>query len=334
MRQTLLLIFLLTSPIIAKEEDIIKKIKEIENNILRIEQGQINYKIEKDLLKETYSNNYEKINFTITFLLTIMGLFGFFGLRDITATKKEYESELNSLKILKIEFTNSIQALNNENSKIETELKSILLENKEQDRKIKFLELKDKTHNLYKERNFVSALDFANAALEIKPEDQFINDTKAKILCNLNNFEEAEIIFKKVYDISPEINSTIFNYVEVLFLNGKIDTGKKLIEKHRRILENRSGGKLFKLFSLFETYYNKNIPELEKFVFELINDSNLQLKSKYIDNWNLTEALTFIHFQKESREKEIVQNLLWFIDGQLTGKETLERLKMKLPEST
>ena len=72
----------------------IQDIRVTEFRLKRQENNEQNYKLEKDLLKETYSNNYERINIVITIILGVIGILGYLGIRDISSIKKEYEKEL------------------------------------------------------------------------------------------------------------------------------------------------------------------------------------------------------------------------------------------------
>lgn len=101
MRIFLLILAVISSPSFAVDSTAVmeKRLADLERKVHIIDVGQINYKIEKDLLKETYSNNYERINTVITFVLGLIGVIGFVGIKDIGSIKKEYESELKSLKV-------------------------------------------------------------------------------------------------------------------------------------------------------------------------------------------------------------------------------------------
>ena len=79
----------LTNNVFADTLTINRKLEDLEFRLKRIEGNEQNYKLEKDLLKETYSNNYERINFFITIALGLIGILGFLGIRDISSIKKE-----------------------------------------------------------------------------------------------------------------------------------------------------------------------------------------------------------------------------------------------------
>src|SRR5438876_10467 len=69
-------------------------IRRLEEQLSEIRRDQLNYRIEKDLLKETYSSNYQIVNGALAFFLTAASIIGFLGIRDINALKKDYMAEL------------------------------------------------------------------------------------------------------------------------------------------------------------------------------------------------------------------------------------------------
>jgi len=107
------------------------EISRLENQIKTVENNQLNYKIEKDLIKETYSSNYERINMVITIILGIIGVIGYIGFRDINSIKKEYVAELDKLKLLQVDFEVKAKEFNTEKDKFDSDIKQILIENEE-----------------------------------------------------------------------------------------------------------------------------------------------------------------------------------------------------------
>jgi hypothetical protein len=56
------------------------KIQKLEDNVSEVRRDQLNYKIEKDLLKETFSSNYQTINIVLAIVLGIFTIVGFLEL--------------------------------------------------------------------------------------------------------------------------------------------------------------------------------------------------------------------------------------------------------------
>ena len=308
-----------------------RKVHNLENDIKRIEANQINYRVEKDLLKETYSNNYEKINFYITLVLGLVGVLGFLGLKDISSTKKEYEIELNKLRLIQGEFDLKSKSFDTDKAKFEEELKSIITKNEEQSTKIKFIELKEKVSSLLKDNSITSALEFANVALNIEENDRDLLNQKGMILCRLNQIPEAVATFRKASINNPNDELTLTNLVECLFFAKEIDEAKKIISSHKSLFEKKENGKLLELFNVIDLYVSNKKNELLAVVKASVNINDLKSKNKYFEIWHLNEAIHFIYFETESELKKIVQNLFWFYDAQLSGEALLKRLDIELP---
>lgn len=95
------------------------KVDRLHDELAMIKANQINYRIEKDLLKETYSNNYERINTVITAILGFVALLGFLGIKDISKIKTQYNNELSKLRKLKIKFEAKSKEFDNDIKEIE-----------------------------------------------------------------------------------------------------------------------------------------------------------------------------------------------------------------------
>lgn len=329
---TILTLFLFAQFVLADTTSVNRRLDDIEHAVKQIDANQLNYKIEKDLLKETYSNNYEKINMVITILLGVVGVLGYLGLKDISSIKKEYEQELSQLRQIQSQFNLKSQEFDTDKKKFDEELKSIIKENEEQSRKIKFIELKDKVRTLLKDNNLTPALEFANVALNIFDKDTELLNQKGVILCRLNQMKEAVETFMAAKESNPHDSSTIFNTVECLYFAKDFEGAKKIMQNHKGLFENKENGRLFDLFNLIELYHTGDKKKLLEIANSYVNVSNLKTSSKVISGWDLTEAQFFIHYQPENEMKTILQNIVWYWDGKISGEVLLTRLKLEIPK--
>lgn len=309
-----------------------RRIDDIERTVKQIDANQLNYRIEKDLLKEAYSNNYEKISLVITLLLGVVGVFGYLGLRDITSIKKEYEKELSNLKQIQSQFNIKSQEFDSEKKKFDEELSSIIKENEEQSRKIKFIELKDKVRSLLKDNQLTPALEFANAALLITSNDVDLLNHKGRILCRLNQMNEAIDAFLNARKADESDNGTILNTAECLYFSKDTEGALKLISEHKGLFESTDNGRLLELFNIIELYFKSDKNSLLQIAQSYITFENLKSTGKKISGWDLTEAIYFIHHQPNSEIKTTIQNIIWYWNGQITGENLLTTLKIELPK--
>ena len=306
------------------------EVSRLENQVKTVEKNQLNYKIEKDLIKETYSSNYERINMIITIILGIIGVIGYIGIRDISSIKKEYVNELEKLKGLQIDFESKSKEFNTEKDKFDSEIRKILIENEEQNRKIKFIELKEKITSFLRDNKLYESLDFIGAALEISPEDESILRYKARTLCRLNRLEDSLSIYEKLHKNSPEDKGLVLDLIEMMMFNKEFEKAEKLIDQNSAIYNARNEGKLAKLMSLFKHYHLNEEVELLDGVKDLVDFSDLNSISKIINEWDLEEAKFVSAHLPVSEQKKQLQNVLWYLDGQINGKTLCNRLNIEI----
>lgn len=309
-----------------------RKLEDLEFRLKRIEGNEQNYKLEKDLLKETYSNNYERINFFITIALGLIGILGYLGIRDISSIKKEYEKELSSLREIQSQFKIKSEELDKGKKKLDDDLKGIIRENEEQSRRIKFIELKEKVGSLIKENNLSSALEFSNAALELSKNDVDVLNLKGRILCRLNQLNDAVETYQLAISVNPTNSPSIVNTAECLMFAKDIEGAKKLIEQHKAIFESKESGRLLEMFELFELYHSSNKDRLLEIAKSYVDFNNLSVTGKKMIGWDLSEAIYFIHFQPDGELKKIIQNIIWYWDGRIDGRTLLTGLNLELPK--
>jgi tetratricopeptide (TPR) repeat protein len=308
--------------------DISRKLYELEHKVQIIDNNQLNYKIEKDILKETYKNNYEQLNLIITIVLGIIGILGYLGIKDINSIKKEYLLELESLKDVQRNFVTKSNEFDNEKEKFDNEISEIIKQNEIQNRKIKIIELKEKTNNLMKERKLNDALSFINVTLDLSPKDIQVLNNKGRVLCRLNQLDESIKSFEKALEYNPKDESTLINLVECLFFANKIEKAKKLISSNQDLILKQAEGQLENFLELFELFHSGNKDKLIERSKLFIDFDDLKTSKKRIVNWDLEEAKYVAAHQEKSELRLILQNTLWFIEGTMNGEEFCKRIKI------
>jgi tetratricopeptide (TPR) repeat protein len=308
------------------------KIKMLELNVDEVRQGQVNYKIEKDVLKETYQSNYKNINVIITLILGVITVLGYLGIRDINSIKKEYVNELNQLKELKTKFDLKADEFDKGKEKFDTDIKGILEENEEQNRKIKFIELKEKVKVLLNENSLTSALEFANAALELKKDDIAVLNLKGSVLSRLNQLSDALKIFESALSIDPTAHLTIVNITECYLFANDHKKADELMELHKDLFNTKYDGQLQKLFEIIKCYNLGDLEEFDSHIKDLVEIGNPENKMHRIKGWSLKEALFFATHLKDSDLKIRLSNTLWYLDGQLSAMEVYTRLRFEIPK--
>ena len=318
---------------VTTSREVENKLYDLEHKVKIIDANQLNYKIEKDLLKETYSNNYDKINIFITFTLGFIAIIGFLGIRDINAIKEKFEKELNEIKEIKNQFDLKSNEFDDNKKKIDGELKTIIEVNQEQSSKIKFIELKEKIGSLYNDRKLTLALEFTNAALEINQSDPSCLNVKGSILIQLNQIPDGLAAFHKAIQDNPDDTSSKLNYAECLYFSGKIDEAKQFIGQNEAVFKEKYKDELLDYFKIIELYFENNLEQLKEIAKGYVTHDNMQSTSKRLGNWNLTDAQLFAHYRDDSDIKTALQNIIWYWNDKINGEELLAKLRIPLPDN-
>lgn len=309
------------------------KIEQLDNQAQEIRRDQINYRIEKDLLKETYSNNYDRISLIITIILGIIGVLGYLGIRDINTIKKEYSSELSNLKQAQTDIATKYLEFQTSKEKYDTELKDIFKTNEEQNKKIKVLELKDKISNLFKEKQYSTALEFCIVALELTPNDISLLHEKARINTRMLSYKDATVTYNKLLELDKNNQTAIVDLTEVYLLDKQQIEYQLMLSKHADVFNQTKNKDVLNLFSIIIHYQQKNLEKLKEISLSKIDTNDLTSKKSRIEGWIFSDMLTYIANESASEEKLIAQNLLWYLDGQQSASEFSTRTKIILPPS-
>lgn len=334
----LFVIILLVFPVIGYSQEKVgervdtlsKKLKELDYTVNQIQRDKINYQIEKDLLKETYSRNYETLNLLITLILGIIGVLGFLGLRDISSIKKEYSNELEKLRSTKSDFEFKSKEFDIEKGKFEEEIRKIIETNERQNNKIKILELKEKIDKLIEDNKLYDASDYINAAVEIAPEDTSLRTNQGIVNTRLNRLDKALSSFKKACELDPNNETYLCNLIEFYALTNNIKEADALIEKNKTIYENRGNGGLKIVKEVFALFYKNDIQAFTNYINNIIDKNDLESQKKRFTGWRFTEALFICAYQKDNELSNKLKNFLWYLDGQINGNTLANVLEIKL----
>ncbi|WP_247045143.1 tetratricopeptide repeat protein [Allomuricauda sp. F6463D] len=224
---TIILIFLTT--FLFSQNDSIKIVKLenqvslLENKIEQVTTNQLNYKIEKDLLKETYSNNYSRIQTIITLILGLISVLGFLGINSIVKTKKEYEKELKEFAGLKTKFENDYNDLKDYQKSFDKQINEINSLNQEQDKKLKILDVKEKANTNISNGNYLQALEYITIGLELEPKDNDLRHLKALAYFRMQQYEDAININKSILADEPKNNNSLYDLAELLLITERND---------------------------------------------------------------------------------------------------------------
>lgn len=309
-----------------KAQAIEYKIDQLDNSVKEIRRDELNYKIEKDLLKETYSNNYERISLVITIVLGIIGLFGYLGLKDINTIKKEYAAELVRLNELKSELENKIKLVSDTQIKYEKEILEIIRQNEEQNRKIKTLEAINKISNLRKDKKYPAALEECLTALNNDPNSIDLLMQKGLIYSITHSYAEAVQTYSKILELEPENTSAIRNLSEAYVLNDQNEKADKLISDKSSHFNEDAGKQAIMLLSVIKPFNKSDLSTVVNEIKKQIDNENLEEKKPRFEYWNLQESQAYVELSKESKHKSAVKHYFDYLLGKINGIELLQKL--------
>jgi hypothetical protein len=303
-------------------------VKLLKEELQSVKQGQLNYQIEKDLLKETYSNNFDRINIVITIVLGIIAILGFIGIRDLSSLKKNYISELDNLKKLKTDFENKLTEFESSKKLIESELLKINKLNDEQNSKIKILELKEKINSFIKQEEYSMAYEYIVIALEQQPDDVNLLFSRALVQTRLTQYREVIQTYQRILSLSEKNQTAIANLAEVYLFNNQNEKFDELIVSYPEAFSDKKYDELMKFFNVIK-YYNSNQKEkMLEVIFQQIEGKEEKVGEL---KWIFKDALYFASKQERSENNLILLAYIFYLDNKYTATELKEKLNKFLP---
>lgn len=276
------------------------------------------YEHENRILKETYQSNIQALNIIITISLLLMGIFGFFGLRDIDQKKKEYQENLTNLKkLITISKVKSERVLNeiiqekeliiHEHESLKTKIKEIEKEIEAYQSHTKKMDLLNEIERNKKLRNFDEAKKINEKALIDFPKDLDFLLSMASLCYDLRDYQCAKDYYIALYNVDKQDDNTLLDICELSLFIGDINEH----EKYKSFLVDKYGNRkylsTYYYFDAIKAFLNNDVEKLEEIIqnFEKEND-----RSIYFD-WILDDFFIFI---KSKPDSEIKDRLIKFIE--------------------
>jgi len=301
-------------------------IESIKDDIKEIRRDQLNYKIEKDLLKETYSSNYSAIQIIISLILGVFAVLSYLGFKGILGLKNEYDSELIRIREMKSDFEVKLKELNESQEKLKVQISTIDTLNEEQNNKIKLLEIKEKANSWFNQKGYQRALEYITIGLELGKNDIELLTTKAYTLLKLNNYAEAIEAHKKVLSLDSTNSSIILNLAELYLLTNQVDSYKTLVADKLEFIKSQSEGLIF-YFEAFKNYIDNKPVELKKTISDFLDKQDINIMKNYLGTWGLDEFRIILNSKQLTPEKTLLFTFTEFLRGAITGLPLKELLK-------
>lgn len=303
---------------------IVNKLEQLDTRVEQIKRDQLNYLIEKDLIKETYSNNYDRINIFLTFILGLFGLLSFLGFRDVNTIKKEYKEELEKLRTLQTTIESKSTSFELAKKKYDEEIEKIVNQNEEQNKKIKALELKEKIIQLYSNNNFNDAMEYCVIALELDPTNVALLLVKAAIYSKRNDYSGAMDTYEKVLSIGSKDFTAVANLTELYYAAKLSDKAKLIREKYAEVFTSRR--EVSELLDVFEAYNLKDVESFIDLVIEKIDKEDMQSKRQRIQ-WDFSEYEHFLSKESITQKRKIVEQYIQYLKGITSAEDAIKGIQ-------
>lgn len=225
-------------------------------DIQEIRRDQLNYQIEKDVLKETYQSNLSVINITVTIVLAgftiIAGIIGGFGLNRISKLQDDSAKELKQLTALKHRYQSQLTAFKEQRDQLAKSQEKLEEVNDSQERRLRILELQEKVDSWFASNNYSRALEYVGVGLSLDPKDERLLFRKAACLGKLGQFAEALATTEFLLMLPPAaLTSNVENALEFALLSGDVDKHDHLLKKyHAALLSESAKGRMLYLQAL------------------------------------------------------------------------------------
>ena len=312
-------VLLLSSNIFADIQENIKlddKLDKIENSISKIRRDQLNYSIEKDLLKETFSSNYQTINIVLTIILGVFSIIGFLGIRDISEIKKQYEKELVKVNTISSDLELKIKQISKEQEKVKEDYSKIISTNDEQNIRIKVLELQEKIASFINANNYQRGMEYITIALELDPSNTILLEQKAISLWRLNDLEAAILLYKDLLNSNPNDN-LILNLCELFLLTKKTTEFKELYNKYKTIVDSQYEKKISTYFQLLLHYQENKGDEMQRLIIEFLSSKKIHEIPMRNSAWVFDDARKILKKEPNSKAKTHITNFIELLKGNL-----------------
>lgn len=281
-----------------------------------IHRDQLNYRIEKDLLKEAFSSNLQSVNLTITIVFGVFALLGYAGMRSIKEVRGDYRSELDKLKELKGSFEAELESLRSKQREFEVQVAKQATVNDSQDRRLKLMELIEKVSSLISSRNYDWALEHISVGLTLDERNPILLGQQTLCYGRLGRMVEAIAASKKLLEIEPNNVPYIANLCEFLALASNEREFDEYYAQHRQALEGLRDGGLSVYLRALLTAMQGNLDRVKRDLVAYAEHQPPEPKAR-IEPWQFDDALEVVRPMATGPRKELLMALIQYFKGEM-----------------
>lgn len=301
----------------------------LKDSQVELRRDQLNYKIEKDILKESYSSSLQTLNMALTFILGLLAILGYLGIRDIASMKKEYSEHLEKLGVLRQQFESELAQVGAEQATVREELTNVLQVNKQQDNRIKVLELQEQAANLITRRSYDRALEYIAIGLDIAPNDYILLSQKALCFMKLENFSDAIVVLQSLLNQDPNNPSAIqnlANLAEAFLLMKNFVEFDKLKSSYMTQLSSIYEGAALAFFDSLRAFLSSDVDAM-KTTLKSLARSDLSIPQKqWMPGWDFGDVNKIVAKSADGDVKRYFMLGISFLSGTISTQQLLTEL--------
>jgi tetratricopeptide (TPR) repeat protein len=304
-------------------ESVKREMTTLKDSLEIVRRDQLNYKIEKDLLKDAFASNLQTINVVLTIVLGVFGVLSYVGFKGISALKDEYKKELESVKALKESLTQEIRKVESEQTSVKTELGKLSKENEEQDRRLKVLEIKEKVSQLIDSRKFALALEFCEEGLLLDPNNVSLLHHKATCQFKYAKFESAIECLEKVLSIQPGQPTAVENLCEAYLLTHQVAIFDAHYAKYKDAIDKARGGAMKIYIDVLRAAAMSNAAQIKDVMTPYVKTCSEGPEARLGASWSYDELWWYVNKMPDSELKKTLTNVTLFFMGKTPSKALL-----------
>ncbi len=312
---------IMSAPDTTKVSDsVVESLKILKQDVQELRRDQLNYSIEKNLLKEAYTSSYNTIQSTIVIILGVLALIGIAGLLQLRQISKEYKSELSNLRSMKSNYEGKLKRMLQKLGQMRMQVETIQQTNEDQNLKIKILELKEKALTYYNLKLYSRAIEYLDVALEIDTNSVDLHNIKRLCLMNSNRFAETATELEKIR-LLADSSDVVSDLREAYLLSNNVLAFDAVEFNESYVIKPSVSNYLTSL----RCFILGDIEHLKEIISKEISAFNEDSMSPVdIGNWSFSECLRYLSTKPNSQLKSIFLTYIAFLQN--SNQNTMQAL--------
>jgi tetratricopeptide (TPR) repeat protein len=229
--------------------------KKLSEALEGVKKDQINYRLDRDLLKDYFGAHLYTIQIVLLIASGIIALIAGLGLANIRELRDKYDREFRKLRNLRRSWQKVLQKLSQDYKKIQQK-------NLDQDQRLAEIECILQGESYLARGDYRLALRWAQPALEKYPRSTAVWYRKGTAHVRAAEYEEASEAFRRLLEVNPEHEDAVLALAEVSLMAGRIDTYEQTIKRFQKIIQrvdDAESGRFIAYLDVLKLYILKDL---------------------------------------------------------------------------